>query len=135
MIRSKKGRKLTISQVNSNKKNNHESQRKQVLRFMKTIAWMDGKTADDLTRLAETKTLENYPVDATTFEEAVDMIEKGLGLRSTRLSRTDLKAIEEVVTQWKKEQDRVETTGYSQVVETENIPEVEILNETNKEQL
>lgn len=135
MIRSKKGKRLTRSQVNTNKKNNQESQRKQVLRFMKTIAWMDGKTADDLTRLAETKILENYPVDATTFEEAVDMIEKGVGLSSTKLSRTDLKAIEEVVTQWKKEQDRVATTGYSQVVETENLTEVEIVNETNKEQL
>lgn len=82
---------------------------KQTFRYMKTVLWMDGKGPDVLQRCAETKIMENYPVDAKTLEEAEQMLKSQTGLRSTGISHTDLTAIGDCVKEWKRLQDQNET--------------------------
>ena len=79
-----------------------EALEKKFLRYCKTVQWMNGKSGEEIKKCAETKIMENYPVDAKTIEDAIRDLDSEQNLRSTGISLTDLRAIEDVVKEWKK---------------------------------
>lgn len=64
---------------------------------MKTFVWASKKSMDELLQINRKGKLENYPVDATTVEDAINYVETGDGLRTTKVSMTDVYAIMEVL--------------------------------------
>lgn len=78
--------------------------KKQYLRYMKTFVWASKKSMDELLQINKKGLLENYPVDATTVEIAITMVESGEGLRQTNISMTDVYAIMEVMKHKQSEQ-------------------------------
>jgi pullulanase/glycogen debranching enzyme len=64
---------------------------------MKTFVWASKKSMDELLQINRKGELENYPVDATTVEDAINYVETGDGLRTTKVSMTDVYAIMEVL--------------------------------------
>lgn len=52
---------------------------------------------DELLQINRKGVMQNYPVDATTVEDAINFVETGDGLRRTNISMTDLYAIMEVM--------------------------------------
>ena len=64
---------------------------------MKTFVWASKKSMDELLQINKKGELENYPVDATTVEDAINFVETGDGLRTTKVSMTDVYAIMEVL--------------------------------------
>jgi hypothetical protein len=64
---------------------------------MKTFMWATKKSMDELLQINKKGVLENYPVDATTVEDAINFVETGDGLRTTNISMTDIYAIMEVM--------------------------------------
>ena len=64
---------------------------------MKTFVWASKKNMDELLQINRKGELENYPVDATTVEDAINYVETGDGLRTTKVSMTDVYAIMEVL--------------------------------------
>ncbi len=71
--------------------------KKQYLRYMKTFVWASRKSMDELLQINKKGELENYPVDANTVEDAINFVETGDGLRTTKVSMTDVYAIMEVL--------------------------------------
>lgn len=71
--------------------------KKQYLRYMKTFVWASKKTMDELLQINKKGVMENYPVDATTVEDAINFVETGDCLRTTNISMTDIYAIMEVM--------------------------------------
>jgi len=71
--------------------------KKQYLRYMKTFVWASKKTMDELLQISRKGVMQNYPVDATTVEDAINFVETGDGLRTTNISMTDVCAIMEVM--------------------------------------
>lgn len=71
--------------------------KRQYLRYMKTFVWASKKTMEELAQINKKGVLENYPVNATTVEIAITMVESGEGLRQTNISMTDVYAIMEVM--------------------------------------
>jgi hypothetical protein len=71
--------------------------KKQYLRYMKTFVWASKKSMEELLQINKKGVLENYPVDATTVEDAINFVETGDGLRTTNVSMTDVYAIMEVM--------------------------------------
>lgn len=71
--------------------------KKQYLRYMKTFIWASKKSMDELLQINRKGELENYPVDATTVEDAINYVETGDGLKTTKVSMTDVYAIMEVL--------------------------------------
>jgi hypothetical protein len=70
---------------------------KQYLRYMKTFVWAIKKDTVSLADAAEKRVMPNYPVDATTVEDAINFVETGEGLRETNVSTTDLYAMMEAM--------------------------------------
>jgi hypothetical protein len=64
---------------------------------MKTFVWASKKNMDELLEINRKGELENYPVDANTVEDAINFVETGDGLRTTKVSMTDIYAIMEVL--------------------------------------
>ncbi len=64
---------------------------------MKTFVWASKKSMDELLQINRKGILENYPVDATTVEDAINYVETGDGLKTTKVSMTDVYAIMEVL--------------------------------------
>lgn len=64
---------------------------------MKTFVWASKKSMEELLQINKKGVLENYPVDATTVEDAINFVETGDGLRTTNISMTDVYAIMEVM--------------------------------------
>lgn len=64
---------------------------------MKTFVWASKKSMDELLQINRKGELENYPVDANTVEDAINFVETGDGLRTTKVSMTDVYAIMEVL--------------------------------------
>ena len=64
---------------------------------MKTFVWASKKSMDELLQINRKGELENYPVDATTVEDAINYVETGDGLKTTKVSMTDVYAIMEVL--------------------------------------
>jgi len=64
---------------------------------MKTFVWASKKSIEELADLNRKGRMENYPVDATTVEDAINFVETGDCLRETNISMTDLYAIMEVM--------------------------------------
>lgn len=64
---------------------------------MKTFVWASRKSMDELLQINRKGVMQNYPVDATTVEDAINFVETGDGLRRTNISMTDLYAIMEVM--------------------------------------
>jgi hypothetical protein len=64
---------------------------------MKTFVWASRKSMDELLQINKKGELENYPVDANTVEDAINFVETGDGLRTTKVSMTDVYAIMEVL--------------------------------------
>jgi hypothetical protein len=52
---------------------------------------------DELLQINRKGVMQNYPVDATTVEDAINFVETGDGLRTTNISMTDIYAIMEVM--------------------------------------
>jgi pullulanase/glycogen debranching enzyme len=71
--------------------------KKQYLRYMKTFVWASKKSMNELLEINRKGELENYPVDATTVEDAINYVETGDGLKTTKVSMTDVYAIMEVL--------------------------------------
>lgn len=71
--------------------------KRQYLRYMKTFVWASRKSMDELLQINRKGVMQNYPVDATTVEDAINFVETGDGLRRTNISMTDLYAIMEVM--------------------------------------
>ena len=71
--------------------------KKRYLRYMKTFVWASKKSMEELVQINKKGILKNYPVDATTVEIAITMVETGEGLRDTNISMTDVYAIMEVL--------------------------------------
>jgi hypothetical protein len=76
---------------------NQKIDKKQYLRYMKTFVWASKKSMEELLQINKKGVLENYPVDATTVEDAINFVETGDGLRTTNVSMTDVYAIMEVM--------------------------------------
>lgn len=74
-----------------------KADKKQYLRYMKTFVWASKKNMDELLQINRKGELENYPVDAKTVEDAINYVETGDGLRTTKVSMTDVYAIMEVL--------------------------------------
>jgi hypothetical protein len=64
---------------------------------MKTFVWAIKKDTVSLADAAEKRIMPNYPVDATTVEDAINFVETGEGLRKTNVSTTDLYAMMEAM--------------------------------------
>ena len=64
---------------------------------MKTFVWAISKPMDDLLQINKKGVLNNYPVDAKTVEDAINYVETGDGLRTTKVSMTDVYALMEVM--------------------------------------
>lgn len=64
---------------------------------MKTFVWASKKSMEELLQINKKGVMENYPVDATTVEDAINFVETGDGLRTTNVSMTDVYAIMEVM--------------------------------------
>jgi len=64
---------------------------------MKTFVWASKKSMGELLQINKKGVMENYPVDATTVEDAINFVETGDGLRTTNISMTDVYAIMEVM--------------------------------------
>lgn len=62
---------------------------------MKTFVWANHQPMEVLMDINKRGVMKNYPVDATTVEIAITMIEAGEGLRDTNVSMTDVYAIME----------------------------------------
>lgn len=71
--------------------------KKQYLRYMKTFVWAINHTKEEIDKAVIVGKVEDYPVDATTVEDAINFVETGECLRETKLSLTDLYAIKEVI--------------------------------------
>lgn len=71
--------------------------KKQYLRYMKTFVWAIKKDMETLANSANSRIMCNYPVDATTVEDAINFVETGEGLRDTNVSATDLYAMLEAM--------------------------------------
>jgi pullulanase/glycogen debranching enzyme len=71
--------------------------KKQYLRYMKTFVWASKKSMEELLQINKKGVMKNYPVDATTVEDAINFVETGDGLRTTNISMTDVYAIMEVM--------------------------------------
>lgn len=69
--------------------------KRQYLRYMKTFVWANHQPMEVLMDINKQGVMQNYPVDATTVEIAITMVESGEGLRDTRVSSTDIYAIME----------------------------------------
>ena len=69
--------------------------KKQYLRYMKTFVWANHQPMEVLMDINKRGIMHNYPVDATTVEIAITMVESGEGLRETKVSMTDVYAIME----------------------------------------
>ena len=69
--------------------------KRQYLRYMKTFVWANHQPMEVLMDINKRGILHDYPVDATTVEIAITMIESGEGLRETKVSMTDVYAIME----------------------------------------
>jgi hypothetical protein len=76
---------------------NSKIDKKQYLRYMKTFVWAIKKDTISLADAAEKRVMPNYPVDATTVEDAINFVETGEGLRDTNVSTTDLYAMMEAM--------------------------------------
>ena len=76
---------------------NQKIDKKQYLRYMKTFVWAIKKDTETLAKAADSRIMSNYPVDATTVEDAINFVETGEGLRETRVSTTDLYAMMEAM--------------------------------------
>ena len=64
---------------------------------MKTFVWAMAKPMDELLQINKKGVLNNYPVDAKTVEDAINYVETGDGLRTTKVSMTDVYALMEVM--------------------------------------
>ena len=64
---------------------------------MKTFVWAMSKPMDELLQINKKGVLNNYPVDAKTVEDAINYVETGDGLRTTKVSMTDVYALMEVM--------------------------------------
>ena len=65
---------------------------------MKTYVWASNqKTLEDIHKAVIVGKIENYPVDATTVEDAINFVETGECLRESKISQTDLYAIKEAI--------------------------------------
>lgn len=64
---------------------------------MKTFVWAINHTEEEIKRAVLADKIEDYPVDATTVEDAINFVETGECLRDTKLSLTDFYAIKEVL--------------------------------------
>lgn len=69
--------------------------KRQYLRYMKTFVWANHQPMEVLMDINKQGVMQNYPVDATTVEIAITMVESGEGLRDTHVSSTDIYAIME----------------------------------------
>jgi predicted regulator of amino acid metabolism with ACT domain len=76
---------------------NPKIDKKQYLRYMKTFVWAMAKPMDELLQINKKGVLNNYPVDAKTVEDAINYVETGDGLRTTKVSMTDVYALMEVM--------------------------------------
>jgi predicted regulator of amino acid metabolism with ACT domain len=76
---------------------NPKIDKKQYLRYMKTFVWAMSKPMDELLQINKKGVLNNYPVDAKTVEDAINYVETGDGLRTTKVSMTDVYALMEVM--------------------------------------
>ena len=70
--------------------------KKQYLRYMKTFVWGLKKDMEVIQKCVLEGKITDYPVDATTVEDAINFVETGDGLRETKISQTDLYAIKEI---------------------------------------
>jgi hypothetical protein len=64
---------------------------------MKTFVWAIKLDTETLAKAAQDRKMPNYPVDATTVEDAINFVETGEGLRETNVSTTDLYAMMEAM--------------------------------------
>jgi len=76
---------------------NSKIDKKQYLRYMKTFVWASKQSIDTLLQINKKGVMENYPVIANTVEDAINYVETGDGLRTTKVSMTDVYAIMEVL--------------------------------------
>lgn len=76
---------------------NNKIEGPQYLRYMKTFIWAIKKTKGAVTDVLTKGEIHDYPVDAKTLEDAINYIETGDGLRTTKISKTDLYAIMEAM--------------------------------------
>ena len=76
---------------------NQKIDKKQYLRYMKTFVWAIKKDTIALADAAAKRVMPNYPVDATTVEDAINFVETSEGLRDTNVSMTDLYAMKEAL--------------------------------------
>ena len=74
---------------------NQKINKAQYLRYMKTFVWANHQPMEVLMDINKKGVMHNYPVDATTVEIAITMVESGEGLRETKVSMTDVYAIME----------------------------------------
>ena len=75
---------------------------------MKTFVWAIKKDTISLADAAEKRVMPNYPVDATTVEDAINYVETGEGLRDTNVSMTDLYAMKEALQHLKVKEEKKE---------------------------
>lgn len=75
---------------------------------MKTFVWAIKKDTISLADAAEKRVMINYPVDATTVEDAINFVETGEGLRDTNVSMTDLYAMKEALQHLKVKEEKKE---------------------------
>jgi hypothetical protein len=87
---------------------NSKIDKKQYLRYMKTFVWAIKKDTISLADAAEKRVMINYPVDATTVEDAINFVETGEGLRDTNVSMTDLYAMKEALQHLKVKEEKKE---------------------------
>ena len=71
--------------------------KKQYLRYMKTFVWALRQDMDILMEINTKGKMQNYPVDATTVDNAIVMTNSKDGLRETNVSTTDIYAILEAL--------------------------------------
>jgi hypothetical protein len=69
--------------------------KRQYLRYMKTFVWAINHTKEEIEKAVIIGKIEDYPVDATTVEDAINFVETGECLRETKIGMTDLYAIKE----------------------------------------
>ena len=83
---------------------NSKINKRQYLRYMKTFVWAAKQDMSILLEINRKGVMENYPVDANTVEDAINYVETGDGLRSTKVSMTDIYAIMEAMKHKENEQ-------------------------------
>lgn len=73
---------------------------------MKTFVWASKRGMDELLQINKKGVMENYPVDATTVEDAINFVETGDNLKTTNVSMTDVYAIMEILKHKENESNR-----------------------------